>query len=1661
MNQLANSASHDQMRAKLTQIFRYVQAFNHLQNPVQQEIQEQPWVMWLRNLPDHPSVRIGMHGGIDTGQARKNTEIEDDFILKVGKPRITEAPEPPGEIAPWLQNGWQDIDGSAKLDTTKIQSFNENPKRVQLFDQWVEKRNIWLETERPARDALRLYDKLNELRARLEREAERLELMLGDGILNWPMSNGLPVHHPILLLRLQLHFNPQLPQFTLKETEYPTELYTALFQLIPGINPGDIGHNRQDFEQNSWHPLDGDEVSQFLRRFIHQISPRGEFVANPNTLKNKNIPSITRDPVIFLRNRAQGFSTALEAILEDISHRRELPHALTGLVGIAPLVHASHDSTTNSSLIHSPYDEDEHVLLSKPANAEQIEIARRLERYGAVLVQGPPGTGKTHTIANLLGHFLAQGKSVLVTSQTSKALRVLREKVVEPLQPLCVSILDDESRKQMESAVDAITERLSSSSEYVLGWQADKLATQRSIILQRLHKAREELKEARNSEYASIAHAGQQYSPTEAARYIAAHQEAGWIPAPVTAGAPLPLSPEDVIKLYRTNATVTRKDEQEMVQGLPEANKFLSPAEFERLITEKSRLEHENVTYRRDLWRETRGTPSPDSIQNLQDQLTQALGFLQDQTPWRLAAIAAGREGGLRRQIWDDLITKIENVYQPALQAQIVLIEYDPVVPEDLLVGRIEKVIDEVIDHLEKSKKLSGITMWTHGDWKILIEQTRIKGRSPETREHFEALRTLVNLRAARADLLGRWQRQMTPQGAPDAVALGPAPENTCIHYASQLRQCLEWYATTWAPLEQQLKQQGLLWENLLAEMPVRIVAEYGELLRLKEVAQLHLPPILEAEIHYCQYKINEEKLSAPKWQLSLISSTAARTEVVQRLRAAIDNHDIQAYKEAMERLTDLQERQREHQDRDILLSKLERSAPNWAAAIRQREGIHGKSEVPGDPEAAWLWQQLHDELNRRSKLSLEDIQERIVQLNNDLQRITAELVEKKAWAAQIRRTTGAQRQALNGWKELMRKVGKGTGKRAAKLLAEARRLMPQCQTAVPVWIMPLSRVVQNFNPRQNRFDVVIIDEASQADIKALAALYMGQQIVIVGDDEQVTPLAVGQKIDNVEQLIAEHLQDIPLSAMYDGKLSIYQLAKTAPGFQPICLREHFRCVSPIIQFSNNLSYNGKIKPLRDDSEVKRRPPTVAYSVKSNDTTGSVNEEEAITTASLLIAATEQPEYRGATFGVISLVKDEQALRIDTLLNKYLSATEYADRKILCGNPAHFQGDERDVIFLSMVDTPKDGGPLALRSEDASDYMYKKRFNVAASRARDQLWVIHSLDPDTDLKDGDIRKKLILHARNSHDFVQQRAQQEKETDSEFERRVLQRLTRAGYRVTPQWPVGAYRIDLVVEGAGKRLAVECDGDRWHPIEKLEEDMARQAILERLGWRFVRIRGSQFFRDPDKAMAPVFARLEALEIPPEGWQNTTNQASQDGKELQQRIIRRAAELRQQWITASNQTYTQPLKPVSTPATNLPQNGNTSLPKSATPVSQVSARPEPGRGSTVRVTPPTGGTTVSIRSNQVSDQRKQDQPSPSDGITRAARQSNTKPVAPFNLVSYFKHKKLEFIDNRLEGGSIWVIGGIELRPIMEELKKKGLYAVFCPMGVAMTQNRSAWRI
>lgn len=246
-----------------------------------------------------------------------------------------------------------------------------------------------------------------------------------------------------------------------------------------------------------------------------------------------------------------------------------------------------------------------------------------------------------------------------------------------------------------------------------------------------------------------------------------------------------------------------------------------------------------------------------------------------------------------------------------------------------------------------------------------------------------------------------------------------------------------------------------------------------------------------------------------------------------------------------------------------------------------------------------------------------------------------------------------------------------------------------------------------------------------------------------------------------------------------------------------------------------------------------------------------------------------------------------------------MTPLEYEKRKILCGNAAHFQGDERDVIFLSLVDSTSAEGGVLKRTEEGVESSTKKRYNVAVSRARDQLWVVHSMDLNY-LQPGDMRRDLIEYAQDPYNVLNKIEELQSRGESPFEQAVIRDLVSRGYHVIPQYQVGAYRIDLVVVSGQNKIAIECDGDQYHSgEEKVREDMERQIILERLGWRFIRIRGSEYYRDPQAVMKRVISRLEEYEIFPEAQEHQPGTMQDDF--LLDKVQRKASEILAEWTAA----------------------------------------------------------------------------------------------------------------------------------------------------------------
>lgn len=319
-----------------------------------------------------------------------------------------------------------------------------------------------------------------------------------------------------------------------------------------------------------------------------------------------------------------------------------------------------------------------------------------------------------------------------------------------------------------------------------------------------------------------------------------------------------------------------------------------------------------------------------------------------------------------------------------------------------------------------------------------------------------------------------------------------------------------------------------------------------------------------------------------------------------------------------------------------------------------------------------------------------------------------------------------------------------------------------------------------------------------------------------------------------------------------------------------IMLTEHFRCVAPIIEFSKAQFYSHRLNPLRLPKASERLdPPLVDVFVEDGFRRGDINppETDYIVSEIAKIAADERMERR--SIGVTTLLGQQQAAHIYKRIEQELGLEVMDRHDVRVGDPTAFQGDERDIMFVSLV-AAKDDMPL-------SGNRFEQRFNVALSRARDRTYLVRSVELDQ-LRQGDqLRRALLNHfrapfANDSPEVADRRSR----CESDFEREVFDLLATRGYRIDTQVRVGDFRIDLVVEGEeDRRIAIECDGDRYHGPDKWPHDMMRQRILERSGWIVWRCFASRFVRQREAVVEELVAFLSRHGISPMGdradWQS----------------------------------------------------------------------------------------------------------------------------------------------------------------------------------------------
>jgi hypothetical protein len=803
------------------------------------------------------------------------------------------------------------------------------------------------------------------------------------------------------------------------------------------------------------------------------------------------------------------------------------------------------------------------------------------------------------------------------------------------------------------------------------------------------------------------------------------------------------LNSTELARLYALGIAFTAQEEQDARRPLPNLEELPADRQFEFMASESRRLASVDLSAGASRWTQS-GTSQ--ALEALSTALAEEFSEQLRRQAWRPYAIVAGISGGTQREVWEQLIRGIENAAEANAKCAL-LRHHRPQLSKSLSPEKQRRIAHEIVQHLEEGRGLGMLQMATHSEWRQFVKTASVASGEPSRIEHFRVLEMVADLEVCRLEIEDSWNALIGSRISSLFRAMGPEPELACKALTDEIRRCLDWHAHTWKTLAARLHEEGLKPDELIALIP-REPSPLAEYQTIERFAAEVLPPLLAAEADRRKQREIDAWFQQLTTQIAAVDPAGNAEGCVSRILGAVESRDAAGYRAAREYAQRLLSVKPLVAERDDLLSRLHAVAPRWADRLQDRKAPHDKGYPPGDVESAWIYRQLYDTLVQRDRLDAQNLQYEADRGRERLHPVTQELIDATAWGQQLARLQGNNtiRQALVGWLDTAKRLmSTRHPERRQTLLTEARKLMKHSVEAVPVWIMPISMVAETFDPRATRFDLVIVDEASQADLNALIPLYMARQVVIVGDHEQVTPLGVGKEQTALENLRKSMLHDFPNAHLFDAMSSIYDLGRQAFG-DAVRLVEHFRSVPEIIAFSNRLSYDGKILPLRAANSTHIKPACVAYQVDGTRE-GDVNPREADAIVSLIKAMTQHPAYADKTIGVISMVKEEQALLIQSLLHKRIDSVELEKRRILAGISAEFQGDERDIILLSLVDSAADESALRTVREGAYE-LVKKRYNVAASRAKDQLWVVHSFDAHRDLKTDDLRFQLLQHARD-------------------------------------------------------------------------------------------------------------------------------------------------------------------------------------------------------------------------------------------------------------------------------------------------------------------------
>ena len=1424
----------------------------------------------------------------------------EDIWLRV--PRLQEVPPPPldGRLSVWgtlskSPSKMPEIKGQIPVFKGEVQTgvanLQDHPDIQELFDWYVENQwNPWAAAECPRRESIKRYNQLFALQQAIASDGADtpLELVWGIGFAMWKKEGfGTPLRYPLIVQACEVTLNEATFDLEIRprdvEPRLEADTYTEM--ELPGVRP--LEAFWKSFLTNGASRVNPFEASTFdgvLIAAVGHLDSTGSYEVlvddvTPPPASDKL--KITNSWVLYARKRSTG------NLLEDIKRLKQNVEAATNLPDVIRSFVEIGDSTIRvqiekafRGLSSSESSSDASELYFPMAyNEEQVSIIQKLEHGNGVVVQGPPGTGKTHTIANIICHYLAQGKSVLVTSKGESALTEVLGKLPERIRPLCVALLSNErdGMRQFEHSIQTI-------SSSVAAMNPTRTAADITILEERLNQLHAKISyvdhavgDFANKHMRDYTFQGQEVSPENIAKIVILQADQHqWMDDDLPSDefeSTLPFD-EGAIGALRQARIKVGPSLVYLNCSLPIADDFPAWSNMLELHRDLIRAR----TIEKDL--------AVGAVLNLADstyetfeKAKELIGFLdrRQELKQKLAQTTepvldmVGRHLG-NMKADDLLLTSLLQSCQDIAgleDRRHRLVTKAVEVPEN---AELNPDFKEAVARQVGGKSAFALP-FGKGEARKLIAVVTVLGSQPKSAADWKLVQEAIDWRVKTKQCVAQWNAVAAEFGVGQQTGSTDSAFKRINQLQSRVtdlhRLAFEYDAKLHGGFERVF---GKLTADKMWNMGESFVAT------AKESLQTHVD---KGRLAYALNRVGELVRKLEGHDGAIVDGLKAfLTERVGE-QSADENELHKLWLTLQAELTRLSSLRPALNDIERASGLIETAgALKWAKRIRTEAAADDHDPVvPSAWREAWNWRCAVMFLERiDGHQKMRDLFAQRKTLTTTLARTYQDLIAEKTWLGVYLKSPDKIKQALQAYLNAIQAMGQGTGVRAVWHRRVAREAMTRAYKAVPCWILPEWRISETIPAEIGLFDLVIIDEASQSDIGSFPAMLRGKKLLVVGDHKQVSPSAIGVPEERIVDLSARFLANQPHKSEMRPDKSIYDFARVVFAGNSVMLKEHFRCVPAIIEFSNREFYQGDIKPLRlPHANERLDPPLIDVFVQGGFRDGDVNRPEAKAIVDEIEAILADDELAGRSIGVVTLLGIKQSAYIQQLIGQRISPIDVVARNLAVGPPPVFQGRERDIMLVSMVLGP--GDHAAQNRIDQN-----QRFNVALSRARDRMYLFRSVESNA-FAEGTLNGKLIRHFKEPFRQDARRTQVLRDRcESGFELEMFDELVKNSYRFEPQVKCGSYRIDFVVEGReGRRLAVECDGDRFHGPGQWSDDMARQRVLERAGWTFWRCFASSFTRRREAVVADLRQTLDALGIEPLGSEFVDNTVWVHAKEV----------------------------------------------------------------------------------------------------------------------------------------------------------------------------------